>query len=59
MFERAMRFLAATFLGLWASAAWIVFAPAMAAHEAIVWLGGAVCAYLAVETVIDGLQRRP
>lgn len=59
MFETAMRVLLATLLGAWASAAWMVFARAMAAHEAIVWLGAVVCAYLAAEVVFDGIQRRP
>jgi hypothetical protein len=54
-----MRILLATLLGVWASAAWIVFARAMVAHEAIVWLGAVVCAYLAAEVVYDGIQRRP
>jgi len=58
IFEIAIRILLATLLGVWASAAWIVFARAMVAHEAILWLGAVVCAYLAAEVVLDGIQRR-
>jgi hypothetical protein len=54
MFETAVLVLLMLLVASAASAAWIAYSRAMVAHDAIVWLGAAACAYLASEVVFDG-----